>query len=313
MAKLFSINLEILFLGFWILTACTPQNVDVEPTPAYPEAGSLQIYQSPVPSSTPLPATPAPTRTPFPTATPHLYLIEKGDTMGSIALEFGISIEELMNTNPETSPSAMSVGEELLIPDIKRTPISPADIAPLALEIFPPNCYATLSGGMWCFIVVENNQDVAVENISAEINLFDENGELLAEKRAFPLIDHLAIGEKMPLLAFFADTPINIRADATLLTALPISQDDTRYLPVSLRNVLTEIAWDGMSAKVSGEVMLEGNASRLWVVATAYDTVGRIVGARRWESVSGEQAFNLTVASLGFTIDHIQLIVEAKP
>jgi hypothetical protein len=68
-----------------------------------------------------------------------------------------------------------------------------------------------------------------------------------------------------------------------------------------------------MSAKISGDVLVEGNASRLWVVATAYDANGKIVGARRWESVSGEKMFNLTVASLGSTIDRVQLMVEAKP
>jgi hypothetical protein len=70
-----------------------------------------------------------------------------------------------------------------------------------------------------------------------------------------------------------------------------------------------------MSAEVNGEVMLAGGASvsRLWVVAIAYDANNRIVGTRRWESVSDGQIFSLTVASLGSTIDRIQLIVEAKP
>ncbi len=314
MARLFTHLLVVTTLVVIGLTACAPQNADVEPQRAPTQAGSLQIYQSPVPSSTPPLPTPAPTRTPPPTATPHLYLIQKGDTMGSIALEFGVTSDELINANPETSPSAMIVGEELLIPDVKRASTSPT-ISPLALEISPPDCYATLSGGMWCFVAVKNNQDEAVESVSAEIDLFDENGEIFAEKRAFSLIDRLPAGETMPLLAFFANTPINRNASVTLLTAFPSPQDETRYLPASLRNVLTEIAWDGMSAEVNGEVMLAGDASvsRLWVVAIAYDANGQIVGTRRWESVSGGQMFRLTVASLGSTIDRIQLIVEAKP
>jgi len=48
-------------------------------------------------------------------------------------------------------------------------------------------------------------------------------------------------------------------------------------------------------------------------LAIAYDAEGTVVGARRWESVSGEKLFNLTVASLGSTVDHVQLLIEAKP
>ncbi len=312
MAKLFAHFLAVATLVLIGLTACAPQNVDVEPTRARPEAGSLQVYNSPVPSSTPFPRTPAPTRTPLPTATPHIYLIEKGDTLGSIALEFGISIEEIMRTNPEISPSAMSVGDEIIIPEVELMPTSPT-IAPLGVEISPPNCYETLSGGMWCFVSVLNNQDIAVENLSAEIRLFDENGEAFAKKTAYALIDRLAIDENMPLLAYFEDVPETLTANATLLTALPSSDDETRYLPASLQNVLTEIAWNGRSAEVNGEVKVEGEVSRLWILAIAYDAEGNVVGARRWESVSGEKLFNLTVASLGSTVDHVQLLIEAKP
>ena len=97
------------------------------------------------------------------------------------------------------------------------------------------------------------------------------------------------------------------------MTALPISVDDSRYLPASLRNVLTEISWDGDVAEIKGEVVVEGDASQIWVVATAYDGEENVVGARRWESVSGETAFDLTVASLGHAIEYVELIVEAKP
>ena len=102
------------------------------------------------------------------------------------------------------------------------------------------------------------------------------------------------------------------RADATLLTGFPVSGEDVHYLPASLRNTFVEIAWNGMSAEVSGEVLVEGEASQVWVVATAYDREEKIVGVRRWETVSGEREFYLTVASLGHAIERVDLIVEAK-
>ncbi len=307
MAAAFEIILLLLFFG---LTACAPQ-ADVEPLRAPTSAGSLQPYQSPVPSEISLPPTPAPTEIPLPSPTPHLYKIAKGDTMGGIALNFGISTEALIAANPDISPSAMSVGQELRIPD-GDVPLVLATVEPLPLEIASPDCYPTLSGGIWCFISVYNGTGEIAESVSAEISLYDSEGKRLAKKTAFPLVDQLPADERFALLAFFPDTSANVTAYAILLTALPVPAEDARYLPASLRNVLTKLAWDGCSAEISGEVDVE-DASRFWVVAIAYDAAGKIVGARRWESVSGEKVFDLTVASLGHAIESVELIVEAKP
>ena len=304
-------NLLFISLLFFGLTACTP-NTDVKPTRTPILAGSLQPYQTPVPSTTPLPATPAPTQTPLPTATPHLYQVSAGDTMGSIALQFGITTNDLIAANPDVPPSAMSVGQELLIPDGDEKVVAAPTLAPLAIEISTPNCYSTLSGGMWCFIRAKNETGASVESVSAEIKVFDLSGNLIAEKTAFPLTDRLLADDAVPLLAFFADLPTDIRADAKLLSALPIVDEESRYLSASLQNVLTEIAWDGRSAQISGDVFVEGDASQILVVATAYDAMGNVVGVRRWESLSGEKKLYLTVASLGHAVESVSLIVEAK-
>ncbi|MCP4141116.1 MAG: LysM peptidoglycan-binding domain-containing protein [Chloroflexi bacterium] len=304
-------NLLIVALLFFGLTACTP-NADVEPTRTPILAGSLQAYLSPTPSSTPLPATPAPTQTPLPTATPHLYQVSSGDTMGSIALKFGITTNDLIAANPDVQPSAMSVGQELLIPDGEEKALTASTLVPLAIEISAPNCYPTLSGGVWCFVSAENKTGASVENISAEIKAFDYSGNLLAQKNAFPLIDRLLADEAISLLVFFPDLSADIRTESRLITAFPVADEESRYLSASLQNVLTEIAWDGRSAEISGNVLVEGDASQIWVVATAYDAMGNIVGVRRWESLSGEKDVDLTLASLGHEIENIQLNIEAK-
>jgi len=305
----FIIATSIVFI--WGLSACIA-NADVEPTRTPILAGSLQPYQSPTPSVTPLPATPAATQTPLPTPTPHLYQIAAGDTMGSIALEFGVSTNDLIAANPDVSPYAMSVDQELLIPDRDDKKSVAPTLAPLAIEISSPNCYPTLSGGMWCFIRAENKTGASVESISAKIKVFDLSGNLLAEEVAFPLTDRLLVDAEVPLLAFFPDLSADTRAEARLLTALPIADENARYLPASLQNVLTEIAWDGRSAEISGNVLIEEDASQIWVVATAYDAMGNIVGVRRWESLSGEKNVRLTVASLGHAVESVEVIVEAK-
>ena len=294
------------------LTACATVG-DEEPILSPTLAGPLQPYQSPVPSQTLLPSTPAPTETPLPTPTPHLYQVSSGETMGDIALKFGITTKSLMAANPDVQPSAMSVGQNLIIPDPENLPEVFPTLGPLDLEISSPDCYPTLSGGMWCFALVQNGPGISVESVSAEISLYDLNGQKLASEVAFMLLDRLPADNKLPLLAFFEEAPDAVNANVVLLTALEVPVEDARQLPSSLRNVLTEISWDGKTAEISGQIAVEGAASQIWVVATAYDANGNVVGARRWESVAGEQKYLFMVASLGPKIEQIDLIVEAKP
>lgn len=302
------------FLALLVVTtfvvACTP-HADVEPLRTPTLAGSLQAWQSPTPSAMPLPSTHIPTPTPLPTATPHLYSVAAGETMGSIALDFGLNMDDLIVANPEVSPYAMPVGQALVIPDkVALHPVLPA-LEPLALELSAPACYATLSNGMWCFISVQNNELVVVESVSAEVRLYNAGGKLLVSETAFPLQDRLLAGDAQALLVYFADVPPNSHAQAKLLTAFESTEAAQRYLSMSLQSVLTQIAWDGSVANVSGQVVFVGDAAQVQVVATAYDTAGQIVGVRRWDSVAGEKKFNLTVASLGPAIEYVLLSAEA--
>ena len=302
------------FLIFLVVTAivvsCTP-DVDVEPPRTQTAVGSLQSYISPTPSVTPFPATPIPTQTPLPTATPHLYIVKSGDTMGSVALEFGLDMGDLVNANPDVSPSAMSIGQELVIP-VGEGVISDSIVEPLRIPFADPDCYTTPSGGMWCFVLAQNNTDGVIEGISFNVQVYDGTGTLVASETAFPLLDRLPSGETTPALIHLANVPAGSQVYARLLTAFEGAEDDENYPITSLQGVLTQVAWDGKSAEVIGEVIVEnGNAEKVWVLATAYSVDGAVVGVRKWEAEMGEQMFNLTVASLGPEIERVLLSVEA--
>ncbi len=257
-------------------------------------------------------ATPIPTQTPLPTPTPHIYIVEAGDTMGSIALEFGLDMGDLVNANPDISPYAMSIGQELVIPSGEEGLDVLPTLEPLALDLSSPDCYATLSDGMWCFVLVQNNADHAVESVSVEIRLVDGAGGLLERGVAFPLLDRLPLGETQPVFLYFENVPADSHPQAEFLTAFEITDEEERYFPVSLQGVLTQISWDARSAEISGEVVVEGGASQIWVVATALDANDKVVGVRRWETASGETAFNLTVASLGPAVERVLISAEAQ-
>jgi YD repeat-containing protein len=87
-----------------------------------------------------------------------------------------------------------------------------------------------------------------------------------------------------------------------------------------LDNVLTVIDSSGRFAKVSGRVMPVGTttANTLWVLATAYDSAGNVVGIRRWDSPSAVApdsplAFDFLVSSVGAGIARVELLSEARP
>jgi hypothetical protein len=99
-----------------------------------------------------------------------------------------------------------------------------------------------------------------------------------------------------------------------------LAAGDARYLPVIIINPLTEIASNGKTARVTGQVSLPGNvaeAKTVWVAAVAFDDAGRVVGFRRWEgsvlAPGGSIPFDLTVSSLGSRVTRVELFVEARP
>ena len=55
-----------------------------------------------------------------PTATPAVqgqrYVVEPGDTLGSIAAQFGVTVDEIITANRIENPDLIRVGQELIIP-----------------------------------------------------------------------------------------------------------------------------------------------------------------------------------------------------
>ena len=107
---------------------------------------------------------------------------------------------------------------------------------------------------------------------------------------------------------------------AQILSSTILAPSDVRYLNASLANPLTEIAPDGSTARLSGQVTLPAQslpAQTVWVAAVAYDAAGRVVGFRRWEGSGlqpgGSLPFDLTVSSLGSRVTRVEVFVEARP
>jgi LysM repeat protein len=263
---------------------------------------------------------PVSTRLLQPTPTIFTYTVVAGDTLSSVARRTGVSLEALLAANPGISATALPVGTKLVIPAGEQ---APGEATPTAvpLPLRQAYCWPETSGGLWCFALVQNEDAVSLENLSAQFALLDSDGQGLADQVAYGLLDILAPGASMPLAAHFPP-PVQAGASAAvqILTANRILPGEARYLPVSLDNTLVSVEASGRSARVSGRVLLAGTgtANTVWVLATAFDAAGNVVGLRRWESgtvlsAAAPVPFDFQVSSLGPAISRVEFLAEARP
>jgi len=326
--RLFSIT--VLIIITILLSSCmqTPPQVELTPTRTM-MSGTLRPYPSDTPSATPLPTdfvspTSSPTITPTPT--PVYYEVREGDDMYGIAFYYGISPQAIMTANPTVNPRLMGAGTKLLIP---ITPV-PGATATATLALTPtatppyaalhgPDCYPDAAGGLWCFLLIENDQGGALENVSAEVTL--TAGEETRNKIALMPLNLLPAGAALPLVVYF-EGPIgeDYEVSAQVNFLLPVMPDDQRYLSVELLDQSIKFSDDGQRADISGIAALPEDGrdpQYLWINATGFDSAGRVVAVRRWENSeenlsTGDQIpFAFSLFSLAGEIDRVELLAEA--
>jgi hypothetical protein len=290
-----------------LLAACAPAPAQIS------SSGPAAPYSTATPSLTPTPNVLVIVETPIPTSTPFVYTIQSGDTFSELAEQFKISQDELHAANPNVSPNSMTIGGTLLIPDASSSTPKGATLTPAPIPVTQTVCHPTTDGGLWCFALIQNNTPDFLENISAQITLFDENKNAVGSQTAFTPLDIIPPNASLPVYIFFPDTAANMSMQVQVLSAVQTSGAGT--LPASLNNIITQIDWNGLSARVSGVVSLPAEstaATRVWVAAVAYDKDGRVVGVKRWEGSGGTTAFDFFVFSLGQPIDRVEFVVEAR-
>ena len=87
-----------------------------------------------------------------------------------------------------------------------------------------------------------------------------------------------------------------------------------------VENTLVSVDASGLTAEVSGQVALTGTgtANTLWVLASAFDEAGNVVGVRRWAAAAALSAgapvsFDFQVSSVGPAIARVEFLAEARP
>ncbi len=302
---------------FFLLTACAPQ-----PTLPTPQPGDLIPYLTATQAATQTPEGLVPLTTPLPSPTPFTYSIIQGETISSVALKFGVSIDDLQAANPEVNPNVMSVGQVLKIPSNPDNPSGEPTPTPAPFTVQQIKCYPTIDKGMWCFVLAHNDSFDFMENASGQVTLVDVNNNFIASQVALLPLNILPPNTSMPMTVYFPpDIPFDAKPQVQILTAIRLLPNDTRYIPATINNTLVQVNADGHSAQVSGLVLSQSQlsvANQVWVAGTAYDEAGSVIGVRRWESnvslnPGASLPFEFLISSIGGRIARVEFSVEARP
>ena len=324
----------LLILIGLVLSACRPR-LDIPPI--LPPEASFTPSQMPTATPTFMPSfthTPSPIPLPSETPTPKPVTFKVGpnDDMFSVALYFGVSLEALKTANPEVYPNAMGIGTELLIP-ITPTPVSAAEIAPsqtslatkedspALAEDFKTYCYRDAMSAVYCFSLIENKGDEALENVSLLVTLSDETGKT-EQAIATTLLNVIPAQSKLPAASYFLpEWGEELSVQAELDFQLPFAEGESRYLEVEISEQEIEYIYERKAAKVQGIYAFKNKNTSfmtLNILAVAYDENGAVLGMRRHEHIESgntatESPFSLTVYSMAGEIHHVEVFIESMP
>jgi hypothetical protein len=155
---------------------------------------------------------------------------------------------------------------------------------------------------------VVNASNTDLERVVAQIALFDDADRLLASQAATIALDALAPGQRSPFAVLFTEAPERYASyQATVLSAVP-AYVGTLQRDLAPVNVTLQQRGQGLVA-LAGRVRNDGSveAVDVLVVATLYDPLGRVVGAR---SVASDPP---TIALGGGEADFTIEVVPAGP
>jgi LysM repeat protein len=287
-----------LALALLVATACDGLVTPPPPTPTVTPAQDAvspdlstptlapEIYLTPIP--------PTPTFTPSPTPTPVLHIVEQGDTLFGIALEYGVTVSGLLQANGLSEDDFLRIGQALIIPleededdEAGGAPMAVGNMilptpTPLALPTDGVAIYETPVGGAWCMGEVVNTTGGPVTNLQVEVTLLGPDGSPLISARSLAAADYLPPEGRAPFSVLFREPPAGFTdARVRLVRGEALSDITAGFTPLAVVETAGSIS--GPQYRVRGAVVNTGEQSvtRLAIVATIYNAAGDVVGYRQ--------------------------------
>jgi hypothetical protein len=222
----------------------------------------------------------APTSQPVPDGEAYLrYAVRPGDTLLGIALDFGLTVEQVRAANDQIDPRNLQVGQQINIP--QGLSLTPATAAPINLELARPACYETPTGSILCLGTVFNNREYPIWRVHVRVKLLRSDGGILAEHDAGIEQGFIPPGQSAPYSALFkVDWHDYGFAAVSLQTADVTPQNIQRFVPLIIEAETPSLI-DGryiVSATLYNPSPFPTGPVRLFL--TLLDEEGQVVGYR---------------------------------
>lgn len=265
-----------------------------------------------LPTLLPRMLTPAPTNTPAPTPTPSVHVVQPGDTLLGIALQYGVTLEELYQVNGVLKPELLQIGQSIVIPapgSVGRpaagnpgaviAPTAP----PLPAQVERAMRFQTPVGSVWVLGEVYNPTDQPLENVQLWVALLDSTGMEVASDRPFAALDVVPPGGRSPFSVLFPAPPPTIVDFQALVTRADLAYNAAvRYAQLAVSDIQTTPT--GSQYRVTGRVANAGatNTAGAQLVITLYDDQNRVTGFRQFPlpddqlAIGGSVPFDVLVS-----------------
>jgi len=255
--------------------------------------------------------------TPAATATPIVHIVSLGETISSIALQYGVTIDAILNANPGISPNVMIVGDEVIVPtgDAINTNIIDESVSS-AIRLGEPYCIQS-GDGLWCSVMVENGGEDAIMDAVVSFVFIDGSGNSILEKNVPTVLRRLSPNNALPAAIFLADPPAGYQdIDVSLYSARGLLQA-TQAVEVIEED--RKVVLEKLRADITGTMRVEegGESDRanISIAAAAMNANRDVIGVRRQDiTVEKEEnfAFSITVYSSGDEISEVILYAEVN-
>jgi LysM repeat protein len=270
-----------IFISVWVASCSVVSESAPTISPTYRPQITLTVRFRGPPAATVAPEFPI-TTTPKPVPDGDAYLlytVRPGDTLLGIALDFGVTVEQIHAANGQIDPRNLQVGQQINIP--QGLSLTPATAAPLPLELARPACYETPTDSILCLGTVYNNREYPIWRVHVRIKLLRSDGGILAEHDAGVEQGIIPPGQAAPYSALFkADWHDYGFAAVSLQTADATPQNIERFVPLIVEAETPSLI-DGryiVSATLYNPSPFPTGPVRLFL--TLLDDEGQVVGYR---------------------------------
>jgi LysM repeat protein len=310
--------------GLAALAGCG-QVITVTPTatPApTPTIGLAMVSATDEPTVTPAPYTPAPTATPTVTPTPLIHTILAGESLLTIAENYGVSVSGLQDANGILDPRTLQIGQQLIIPrEEEQVAAANATATPTPLPVAVQNLHFTENaiGGLWVLGEVHNTTGTPLEQVRVGVTLLDAQGAVVAQAQGLVALDLVDVEERAPFAILFGAAPGNFEQFQTYPVSAVPAYVGSYYRDLAVEDVQTE-SERYASYTVTGLVRNVGpeEAVSVQVVLTAYDPLDRVIAMRQVEPEhnvvprGGVTTFTAVLAPVGGPIARISAEAQGR-